>query len=192
MDPNLATACKARVSAAAPSLDVEFVSGDCNEVIDHVADLLPARALTLAFVDPEGFDLKFSTLEALARDRRVDFFILFADAVDLVRNVGRYELEEEEKSKLSATFGSDAVWRPGWDSLADRTGPAVREYFSKLFAEQIRDKLGYKGVREKVIRSPRGPLYRMIFASKHERGLEFFDKVNQRQIDGQQTLGLGW
>lgn len=162
------------------------IEGDCNECIPEVAASIPRGCLTLAFVDPEGFDLRMETLEALATDRRVDFLLLFADAIDLVRNIDQYEQQPE--SKLSRAFGRDDVWRPAWESLSNRTGANVRQLFAKLFAAEIQRRLGYEGVREEVISGPRGPLYRLVYASKHERGLQFWDKISMKDFDGQGSL----
>lgn len=186
LDPANADACHRRIQRIAPHVDAAVIEGDSNSCIGRIADLIPRGSLTLAFVDPEGFDLQMDTLETLARDRRVDFLLLFADAVDLVRNIDRYEQQPE--SKLSKAFGSDAVWRPSWEALSNRSGAQIRELFARLFGTEIRRRLGYEGVREEIIRGPKGPLYRLIFASKHARGLDFWDKISLRDFDGQNTL----
>ncbi len=49
-----------------------------------------------------------------------------------------------------------------------------------LFATQTVKVFG-----EEVIKGKNGPLYRLVFASKHERGLEFWDKITKKELGGQ-------
>jgi len=186
LDKALARACETRLQTLSQADYFRVYQGDCNEVVQDMLQEVPDRSLSLAFIDPEGLDVRMSTLRMLAENRRVDFLLLFADAIDLVRNVDMYEQDPE--SKLHAAFGSESVWRPEWDALQNRSGRNVRALFAKLFEQQIRDELGYAGVRHTIIDGSRGPLYRLIYASKHERGLEFWDKVTKRDISGQHEL----
>lgn len=186
LDPRNVKACRERLRKIAPDADTVVLEGDCNATVGEVASLIPPGCLTLAFIDPEGFDLRMDTLESLAAGRQVDFLLLFADAIDLVRNIDLYERQAE--SKLSLAFGADDVWRPAWESLSNRTGANVRQLFAKVFASEIKRRLGYQGVREEVISGPKGPLYRLVYASKHERGLEFWDKISAKDFDGQASL----
>jgi len=50
------------------------------------------------------------------------------------------------------------------------------------------DRLDYRAFGEKVMESPNGPIYRLIFASKNDKGLEFWDKVTQIDCGGQMEL----
>src|SRR5690606_4787762 len=87
LDPDNAAACRERARRFGATSRVMVLEGDCNLLVDQVVREIPDRALTVAFIDPTGLDVHFSTIERLAKDRRVDFLLLFADAVDLVRNV---------------------------------------------------------------------------------------------------------
>jgi three-Cys-motif partner protein len=85
----LADACKARL-AASPARDRSHVfAGDCNELAQHVASMIPDRALTLAFIDPTGLHAWFETIATLSERGRVDLLVLFADAYDIQRNLDR-------------------------------------------------------------------------------------------------------
>lgn len=181
-----ADACEKRLFQSPAHDRFQMIRGDCNEVIDKVAAAIPERALTLAFIDPEGLDIHWNTLETLAENRRVDFLLLFADAVDLVRNIDIYESTSD--SKLDRMLGPDSGWREKWKTLDNRTGTNVRTLFPDIYKRQIERLLKYQGFREKVINGPHGPLYRLVYASKHERGLEFWDKITQSDRGGQRAL----
>lgn len=183
LDPKNVDACRHRVCRFCESTRVRMIEGDCNANLEKILAEIPDGALTLTFVDPEDFGIRFSTLERLAKGRRMDFFILFADAIDLVRNVDMYERLSE--SKLYEAMPPRELWLDDWRRLENRDGPHVRRFFAEKFACGLRECLGYKGVREEVIEGPKGPLYRLIYASKSEKGLEFWDKIAKKELGGQ-------
>lgn len=187
-DKALAKACQTRLSRTAVADRCQVFLGDCNERVSEIASQIPERALTLAFVDPEGLDAEFSTIQTLANRGRVDLLILFADAYDVVRNIDTYR--RQEHSKLDLTLGPGSQWREKWDLLNSHEGNTVRQFFAKIYQGQLQRLLGYKVFGERVISSRRGPLYRLIYASKHQRGLEFWDKVTKRDVGGQLDLGF--
>lgn len=55
---------------------VELRIGDCNLVVREVVRQLSRHALGLAFIDPQGFEVKFPLFEVLA-SRRIDVLFLF-------------------------------------------------------------------------------------------------------------------
>jgi three-Cys-motif partner protein len=186
LDPQSARALRARLTASGTRSRWAVHEGDCNKLIDRVIVEVPVGALTLAFLDPEGFDAHFETLRRLADERRVDFLILFADSIDLLRNLAQYAREHE--SKVDRMLGPNCDWRAALAALDDQSPSKVRELFENLYQAQVRNQLGYEGFRTRQISGPHGPLYRLIFASKHERGVEFWEKVVRRDVSGQADL----
>lgn len=182
-------ALRTRLRATTAAGSSVVLRGDCNAIVDQIAAEVPPRSLTLAFVDPPGFDAHFETLRRLAFARRVDFLILFADSIDLVRNLEKYA--SEQGSKVDQMFGPQCNWRAAFAQLQDRTPAKVRELFESMYQEQIRTQLGYKGLRTRPISGPHGPLYRLIYASKDERGLDFWDKTVSKDRGGQGSLPFG-
>jgi three-Cys-motif partner protein len=181
-----ATALEARLKRTSAANSARVFQGDCNLRIAEMASLIPAKALTLAFIDPEGLHVRFETIQALAARGRVDLLILFADYMDIVRNVDRYEKQVD--SNLDRMMGPESIWRDEWKGLFNRSRENICKLFAKEYCRQLQRILGYKVFAEEVMKSANGPLYRLIFASKHERGLEFWNKITKKSADGQ--LGL--
>lgn len=179
-------ACDERMRKSPAADRYKMFTGDCNSLITSVTREIPRGALTLAFIDPEGLHVHFETLKELASGRQVDFLLLFADAIDVVRNVDQYE--QESDSNLDLMLGSDSGWRDDWAQLQNRSGANVRSLFPKIYQRQIQRHLKYTGFREKVIKGPQGPLYTLIYASKHELGLEFWDIITKKDRAGQGEL----
>ena len=189
MDPILAEACTQRLNNTRASNSFRMFQGDCNQIIGQLLPFIPDRALTLAFIDPEGLDARFETIRTLTSDRRVDLLVLFADAYDVVRNVDQLYFNNPD-SKLDQTLGPNSNWRQRWRSLGNQRGTQARALFAEIYKDQLRRELGYQVFGEKVMKSEKGPLYRLIYASKSAKGLEFWDKVTNKDSGGQ--LGFNY
>ncbi|HEV8605559.1 MAG TPA: three-Cys-motif partner protein TcmP [Tepidisphaeraceae bacterium] len=185
---NLADALRARLASTPAAQTSHVLVGDCNDIVHQIARKIPDRALTLAFIDPEGLHANFETIRAIASRGRVDLLILFADRMDIVRNVDLYE--RQPRSKLDEFLGAASKWREKWPQLLNRTGDAVARFFANEYKTQLQQELRYQKFGEKEMRSANGPIYRLIYASKHERGLEFWDKVTGRDRGGQTEMSF--
>lgn len=182
----LAEACRTRL-AATPARDrCEVFVGDCNEMIGEIAAKIPDRALTLAFVDPTGLHAWFDTIAALSQRGRVDLLLLFADAYDIQRNLMRYW--DDPNSNLDRVLGPALDWRAEWERLENPSSTNVRKMFAELYKGQLRRQLGYQVFGEQAMTSARGALYRLIYASKHDRGLDFWQKATKKYASGQRRL----
>lgn len=184
-DEAAAEALGARLARTEVARRCNVLRGDCNEMIDDVVALLPPDALTLAFIDPEGLDVAWKTIEKLASHGKVDMLNLFADAYDALRNL--QPLLEGRDLRLDQMMG-DSDWKDRARSLPNWHPNNLREFFSKEFIQRLKDRLGYRAADTKIIEGPSGPLYRLIYVSKHERGVEFWRKVDYRDRGGQASL----
>ncbi|NQU09399.1 three-Cys-motif partner protein TcmP [bacterium] len=183
----VADACRARLATTPVASRCHLLMGDCNERIGQVVDLIPAGSLTLAFIDPNGLDAKFATIATLSEHRNVDFVMLFADAYDLPRNLERL-YRRDPNSKLDQVLGLDSRWRERLDELPNPTGANKRKLFRRIYEEQLRNHLGYVHIRHKAIESPNGPIYTLVYASKHKLGLKFWDEALKKEASGQRTF----
>jgi len=116
-DPDNIKALKARISNednSRVSLDV----ADCNVAVDEVLRRISGRTLRLAFIDPEGFEVNFSTLAKLAK-RRIDLLYLFPSGIGITRNVKNFMAME--KSPMDDFWGG-SDWRdlPGGEAVHRR------------------------------------------------------------------------
>jgi three-Cys-motif partner protein len=183
LDPTLAAACRIRLSES-PAKDRALVlDGDCNSQLREIVRQIPRGALTLAFIDPESLHIRFDTVAKLAAVGAVDLLVLFADAFDVVRNVDEYYVKNPA-SRLDQFLGLDSGWRQDWASLHDRTAAKTRDLFLGVYQRQLRT-LGYDHFGEQRIEGPAGPLYRLVYASKNSRGLDFWNKAQSKERDGQ-------
>lgn len=170
-----AEACRTRLSKFAPNQNWTVFEGDSNETIDEIVKEIPDRSLVLAFVDPTGLHANFSTLRTLTIGRPVDLLILFADSMDIVRNVEQYAGEKD--SNLDRVIGPNCDWRKRLNAIPLHSPQNISNLFVELFEQQLKTHLGYEVFDNVKIRnSRRAPIYRLFYASKNDRGLDFWKK----------------
>lgn len=164
---------------------VIVLTGDANKAPVFIRALMPAwehNRYALTLIDPPSLSFRWASLEALTFNERVDFMLLFAEGMDLNRNLERYAAQEQ--SKLDRFIGT-TDWR---DLLhARRPTIALREFYK----ERMRKYLGYEafGSYDRPVRnSKQAELYKLIYASKIRLGSELWDKVNKDEPDGQISL----
>lgn len=183
--PELAAALRTRLGAVGRTPHKVF-EGDCNELATQVASQIPDGSLTLAFVDPEALHVRFETIAALAARGKVDLLILLADSMDIVRNVDRYE--QQRDSNLDRFLGPGSNWRQLWPKVVTRNAKNICDFFARQYECQLRERLGYVAFRGHVMESSKAPLYRLIFASKHNLAAKFWDEITKIDLDGQRGL----
>lgn len=186
-DAQIADACRIRMQASPASGRFTMFTGDCNELVDDIAHAIPKGALTLAFVDPTGLHAKIDTIVRLSASGPVDVLVLFPDRYDAERNIENLYLPQL-RMNLDHVLGADSDWRAGYGQLPSAGGPQFRRWLSDLYRQQLERKAGYTHFRDEVISGPQGPLYRLIYATKNPRGLNFWDKIITKESSGQKRF----
>src|SRR5439155_7411572 len=136
LDADCARALESRLKQSAPPDTTEVFQGDCNRRVHDIVARIPARALTLAFIDPENLRIDFETVRTLASAGRVDLLVLFADRMDIVRNVDLYERQTD--SVLDRMLGPKSSWRRDWQQLHNRTPGNICKFFAEEYRTQLR------------------------------------------------------
>lgn len=192
-----ADALHARCSASRFKVRVSISAGDANALVGDVVEtirkvdkvfqrgLLPS--LNLAFLDPEGLELRWSTVEQLASLNRMDLIFLYPQG-----GLDRYFPEasaQTGETAIDAYFG-DRYWRAVCATVA--TSQQVHRQLVDHLKEKLAG-LGYVDVHsteEPIVRNVKhnAPLYRLIFACKHQRGNEFWEDILKHDAYGQRRL----
>ncbi|MCD4728549.1 MAG: three-Cys-motif partner protein TcmP [Pirellulales bacterium] len=187
MDPSMADACRTRLDKTPAAGRCSVLEGDCNERIEDVVRLIPPRTLTLAFVDPKGLDARFSTVTTLSQNARVDFVVLFADAIDVIRNM-EHVYRQNPNSKLDLFLGPDSNWREELSELINQHSVEQRKLFADIYKKQLERLLGYRYFDQKVMESGGKSLYRLVYASKSELGVKFWKDALKENSSGQRDF----
>jgi three-Cys-motif partner protein len=177
LDATANTALEQRVSASPLRERVEIFQRDVNEVVSSVCSEINKRdrisgSLNIAFLDPEGLELQWTTVEQLARITRMDLIINFSTG-GLFRSIGKgYE------QVVDLFFGTPAwrkIYRPN-DNPVSKRRALIDFYRQRLesfgYHIDIDPNLGGNDIA--VNNSKNAQVYSMIFASKHELGAKFW------------------
>jgi len=190
-------ALQQRCTASPHSQRVDIRTGDCNDLVNDIVARIKRddrHSLNLAFLDPAGMELQWKTVARLATVRRMDLIINYPQG-GLNRSMPQ-AFETKGQTSVDDFFGS-REWREIYQDWQNRESLlGIHRRLIDFYRERLQD-LGYTEVLrddqvgdEPLIRNARrrAPLYRLLFASKHPLGHDFWHKVTRRDIHGQARL----
>jgi len=167
--------------------NITILPGDCNRLVPSIVNGIPDNGLGFAFIDPPGLEINFSTIQALCDNTRLDLLIIFPLGMNIKRQLhyqtSKMDLEE---TTFDRYFGTQE-----WRSLCDTDTDGVNRIGDRLlkFYMNRLESIGYSHVGDlRLIRNRGRLLYHLIFASKHNRGRDFWNKIANREPDGQRSL----
>ena len=156
-------------------------NADANRIIGDILALIPRRAPTFGFLDPEGSELEWPTVEAVAEHKRghsankIEQLILFPTDMGFVR------LAPDHPELVTRIYGHDR-----WQEIYDRriagqvTAEHARSEYVRLYANGLTN-LGYRTVLDRQITKANGtPMYFLIFATDNDAGEKIMDWVFDR------------
>jgi three-Cys-motif partner protein len=201
-DPQNIETLRERCKASPLASNIQYFVGDGNikvqEITHYIANIdrqfIQGRwsSLNLAFLDPDGLELEWKTVATLAQVNRMDLIIHYSQN-GLTRNLEQCYNSEGE-TVIDRFFG-DRMWRQIYqDSKTSQLKVhrlLIDYYKAKLqglgYVEVLRDD---ETGDEPLIRNAKknAPLYRLLFASKHELGHDFWKSVTRKDVYGQKRL----
>ncbi len=197
-DPENIRALQQRCSALSRTsrMQITFLTGDCNVLVDEIVNQIQpvaGKSLNLAFLDPEGLELQWSTVEKLARLPRMDLIINYPQG-GLNRCMKR-AFEADSETDVDRFFGG-REWRDIYEKHQRSQLPGKIHYHLLDLYKSKLEALGYCVRKDEdtgdspLIRNAqcRAPLYRLLFASRHPLGQQFWKSIIRREPGGQKRL----
>ncbi len=149
-------------------------------------------SLNIAFLDPFGLELKWSTVETLAQVKFMDLIIYYSQ-MGITREASK-EICKPTPTIIDEFFGS-TEWRTIYREYQKRDEMFYHRKLLDLYKGKL-EEFGYV-IREVVTDEPlirsakrRAPLYRLLFASKHKLGNKFWNDVTRKDATGQMKFNL--
>lgn len=177
-DANLHAALLHRVGA---DRRVTMLRGDCNATatIAQMRSSVPPRALSIAFLDNLGLDVKYKTIAALTYAKPMDLIVTFPVS-DLTRNAPRAFQDPAMGTAWDEFFG-DNTWREAVHAfeLKETPAPALASALGDHYARQL-GRLGYAHrdqLAQPMMNRTNAALYRVMLFSKHPLGSHLFDRA---------------
>jgi three-Cys-motif partner protein len=155
-DEAIANELRESVAETGTGSKARVIRGDVNDELPKLVRSLPRRSPAFIFLDTEGIEPKWSTLEAIA-PWQVELLINFPLGMSINRN--------PNSDKVNQYFGTDA-WRRIWESSV----PGRTRDLLDLYKNRLKD-LGFEyttDVDPLITDSLGHPLYYLIFVSKVE------------------------
>lgn len=172
---------------------IEFWVGNANELVDRVVNHISGQdkrhihdkwsSLNLAFLDPEGLELEWATVEKLAK-LRTDIIIYYPQMA-IEREIDK-EYTQTYETPIDKFIG-DRQWREIYQPGGSGKHRKLLDYYkSKLssFGYVVDDPVPEPDFRN----SKNAILYRLLFISKHPLGNKFWEDVVNNPADGSRKL----
>lgn len=186
---------------SAPNIKKKFYVGDANIRVKEVVEELKAidrnrlkdqwTSLNLAFLDPDGLELEWKTIETLASVNKMDLIIYYSQS-GLTRNFENC-INLDTETDIDRFFG-DREWRNIYKTSQQGKSLGLHRKLIDYYKHKL-STIGYADIRDiedgaepLMKNSKEAPLYRLIFASKHARGHDFWNKVIKKDAFGQGKL----
>jgi three-Cys-motif partner protein len=162
-----------------PDRSIDVFEGDCNVLMRDALAQAPVRAPTFAFLDPDGMELAWRTVELLANHKRgksrtkVEMWILLSTS-GLVRMLGDFAdpvHAAQNEARVRLLYGASGPWERIREARRNQELSAadVRQAYLFLYMDRLAG-LGYKHLLARPIHNSRGELYVMVFATDHPAG----------------------
>lgn len=177
-------ALETRVGASDRGESVKLYNDDCNVAVDSIVERIRRidekfidgiwPCLNLAFLDPEGLEVEWRTVEKLANLQRMDLIINFSTN-GITRNAGQL-VERDEDTIIDRFFGT-REWRLVYKRGRAQGGATVRRILIDFYLARLNE-MGYVETqrREPAFTNQKNvQVYTIIFASKHDLGIEFWN-----------------
>ena len=182
ISPDYLGALATRQRRLHPQANVEYFNLDCNQAARKIAGRIPRGALTLAFIDPWNYELEFDSLTHLGQRKGTDLMVTFHTGA-IKRNA------HQELAAVDAFLG-DQNWKARYFEFQDDVSRSATESLIDTFGSGLRSKLGYTEFGDPMpIKNSTGlPIFYLLFASKHPRGLDFWEKSSAKLRSGQRVM----
>ncbi len=183
-----------RLRAEYPGKDIRVYPGDCNEMIPAaLADLKDLKwAPTFAFLDPDGMELEWRTLKALADHKRgyrkvgskkpeykVEMWMLFPTS-GIIRTLALDDAKvtENDFDRATRLYGSEE-WTPIYElrKAGDLSAAEARDEYVNLMRWRLERALQYRTAHAFELKNSKAPLYHMIFATDNEVGTKIMSSI---------------
>ncbi|MHB1856145.1 MAG: three-Cys-motif partner protein TcmP [Acidobacteriaceae bacterium] len=180
-DAVLLDALKSRTQRIAPTADVSYVSGSCDDQVEKICACVPKHSasntvLCLCLVDPFDFGIKFATLRKIS-GYFTDFLVLLAIGMDANRNYEHYV--DGDSKKIDEALGN-TEWRGRWEKLRSRRKD-FRQFLASEFSKSM-ESLGYLRQESDQMKQVRSndknlPLYHLALFSRNPTAKKFWNEV---------------
>lgn len=178
------SALKKRLDVLGLKASIWTEAGDANVLAPRVHKILPGgRSLDLAVIDPWGWEFSFDSIRRLTEGRQMDLILMFSDG-----NIRRFWQNDAVLDKFAGFVGGRGFADRLRRDMETRNPQVIRNVLN-YFRENLLT-IGYEYVDDHtaMTNSKNRVQYHLVFASRHQKGLEFWQKARVRTRTGKRLL----
>lgn len=187
INPECIAALRRRVSHLDVLPEPQYFTNDCNRVVPELRAALPpaSESLELAVIDAWGWEMSFDALASLTLGRRMDIIVTFP--IGFIKRNWNRQLDQ-----LDRFLGGDGYKEAFLAAMQQEPGKASPSRILLDYYEGRLKDIGYKYPNDYVwiVNTRQVKLYHLVFASKHPRGNDFWEKITKRSPSGQYKFPL--
>lgn len=175
------------IKELAPVLQSKIITknSDSNVVLIDIYKYIPKYAGCLIFLDPEGPELEWRTIEYLSKINKADLLILYPYDMALVRLASRYK---EKLNKFYGDYGWIKIYKDKENFNPNKRRKALLDFYQKNLKALGFQYVICKSIRRRL-RSGKS-LYHIILVSHHPAAQKIMEHIFNKELDGQQKLKL--
>jgi three-Cys-motif partner protein len=186
-----------RLKTEFPSLRerIDIRQGDANTKIQELCGFFLRTNRAVLFLDPYGMQVEWSTIEAVARTKKIDLWLLFPLGIGVNRLLKKSgDIPVPWRRRLNLLLGTDNWYKEFYDvetvpnlygESEERLVKVKMETIGRYFNNRL--KSVFAGVAEQpgVLRnSANNPLYLLCFAVGNESGKDVALRIAQHLLKG--------
>jgi three-Cys-motif partner protein len=183
IDSDSIEALRRRVARLGVTQQPQYFTQDCNNVVPRIRAALPSanESVELAVIDAWGWEMSFDALASLTQGRRMDIIVTFP--IGFIKRNWKHELNQ-----LDNFLGGDG-YKSAFLAAMRLDSRKASRILLDYYEGRLKD-IGYEYPNDEVwIPNTRQvKLYHLVFASKHPRGNDFWEKITKRSPSGQYKL----
>lgn len=181
-DPDVMNSARGFKALSVSGPKCAVITGNANRAVPVVKLMMPGferRRMVLTMLDPYGVAFDWDSLAALTLHERMDVLIYFPEDIDLERN---WRLKE----RTDRYMPTGADWQTAVNAAPRNRGRVFRE----IYVDGLERQLGLKVGVPKPIRANNREIYKLLYASPHEKGLEVWEHARREDPGGQIEMYL--
>jgi three-Cys-motif partner protein len=167
---------------------VTVINGPAEGVLHEVLHHVPARSIAVTVVDPFRIEFSLAAVRTLAAGlQRLDLILLFAEGMDLRRNLSQVLAREgDHAGRYDAVFGGQE-----WRALVNLQEPPARNAgrLRDLYLHRLRE-VGFSRLGDPVtVKNTAGSqVYLLLYASRADLGVRLWNHCTRPD---QMTFSFG-
>ncbi len=178
--------------------DIDIIHGDANKVIEQRFDLTKdwSNHRAVMFLDPFGMQVKWETIETIAKTKAIDLWVLFPLGMALNRLLSKNgDIPDKYRKRINILLGTDKwyeefykitskddIFGDNYETVEKATIETIGKYFNQRLSEV------FAGVSDNpcFLRNSRNcPLYLLCFAvgNHNERAVKLSLRIANHILD---------